>query len=209
MLLAFGILSLLAGGILLAISTPGLLFSHGSINGRYPISLKLFIAALAMIAAAVVMISKGQDDRQGVSIGIVLFGTGMLLIAIGAWLGFWGPLSLRNTNKGLQFILMGLVLIVAAIVTMTKTGLPHFSGLPMSGYRSHMDWHYIFSHRMGPIPFGLFALAMFIFGNGAGLAKQTKFWANDRSQPDCTRDARALVRLWPILVQNVVITVWQ
>jgi len=172
MLLTFGILSLFVGGVLIAISVPRLLIARSNTETTtQSFGVKLLIAGFILLCSAVFMIHEGQARADsGINFGILLFFGGMIITAIGAWLGFWGPLSSRNTTRGLQFILLGILIIVIGILALSNTGL----SLPDTNHnyrpsRTSINWSEIFSHKMGPIPFGLFCLAIYIGANGIAL----------------------------------------
>jgi cytochrome c biogenesis protein CcdA len=136
--------------------------------------IKFLIAGFIVLCSAVFMIHEGQQRAEsGVDLGILLFFGGLLIVAIGAWLGFWGPLSSRNTTRGLQFILIGLPIIAIGILALSDTGLPFLSNNDSSEHHDRsIDWEQAFSHRMGPIPFGLFCLVVFIGANGLALGNK-------------------------------------
>jgi hypothetical protein len=99
----------------------------------------------------------------------------MVVTGLGTWIGFWGPLSLRNTNKGLQFIIIGLILLVTAIFAMSVSKINIPDSEIIRDYHGATDWECIFSRRMGPISFGMFALILFVFTNGLALRSHLRF----------------------------------
>lgn len=176
MLFTFGLLILFVGGTLLAISAPKLLFARRS--GAVFNSVKLVFSSLGLIALSIYMIHEGRESEPSISvpIGIGVFFTGLIIMALGVWIGLWGPASLRNTNKGLQFIIIGLTLLIAGIAVMT---LCHGDGLSsLSCHHWNLDhWRMgnIFQRRIGPFSYGLFAFFALVLANGLALRNDLSF----------------------------------
>ena len=171
MLMTFGILMLLTGSLLLAISLLRLPFIKNRGCWRTSITIKMLGVSFLLIVFSIILIHSGQGQGgiNGIAFGFIMFMTGMIVVGLGTWIGFWGPLSLRNTNKGLQFIMIGLVLLIISIFTMsiTKIDIPDSNNI--THCRGDTDLGYMFSRSMGPIKFGTFALILFIFTNGIAL----------------------------------------
>jgi hypothetical protein len=177
MLMTFGILSLMTGVLLLAIALLRLPFIRNSHTPMSSFTIKVLCVSMVLIITAVLMISHAQDRESinGMTFGIIIFFVGMVIAGLGIWISFWGPLSLRNTNKGLQFIIIGLILLITAIFAMSISKINIPNGETIRDYNSTSNWEYIFSRRMGPISFGTFALVLLIFTNGLALRCNLRF----------------------------------
>jgi len=171
MLLTFGILSLFVGGVLLALSLPRVLTSRTPGATSPPYGAKLLTVGFILLCAAVFMIHEGRTKaEEGIDLGILLFFGGLVVLVIGIWLGFWGPVSNRNTTRGLQFILLGLFIMLMGILALSDAKIPALATNDgFSRSRSRLNLDDAFSRRMGPIRFGAFCIAVFIGTNGAAL----------------------------------------
>jgi len=166
MTLTLGLLALFAGGLLVAITVPKMIVGRMGTTQHPHGNIRLFIAGLVSLVAAIPLIHWGQKSGVGgsVPLGITLFFVGLLLILLGIWLGLWAPLSLRNTNNMLLLILLGVGLIAGGILVMAGAG-PDFTTSSTNSRIRSTDWDDIFSHRFGPFPFGWLCLGLAIFTN--------------------------------------------
>ena len=81
---------------------------------------------------------------------------GSALTAVGIWYAFWSPVAFRNLAVGWKILLVGLIVMICGIVVMTANF--EFGGgtrTSLDGF-ARSDWTDVFSHRMGPIPYGAF-----------------------------------------------------
>ena len=182
MLMTFGIFMLLLGGILMSLAFPAMIVQlvRGRSFASSPVKIiiKLLLASIFLLMFGIAGIHYGRENGTSfVSIGVAIFFVGLLIIVLGSWIAFWAPLSLRNTNKGMQFLITGLFLVVVGIIVMSAMSSERFqiNSVDIDKYSHTVDWEYIFSRRFGPIPFGLLVLAIMIFANGLALRNRLRF----------------------------------
>lgn len=169
MLLAFGIILFVFSIFLLAIGIIRSLW--GRVNENI-----LFLSAsfLGVFISIYLMYEGSHDGLDSVLIGLILLGSGGILIPIGIWQTLWGPVAERNVRVGTMLIVYGVVILIIAILIMSYTGnsinLSNFS-IPQSNYALPP-----FSDvKIGAVTFDLFALILLLSANALSIIKGLSF----------------------------------
>lgn len=178
MYLTFGILSMLAGGLLLLVAILRLPFVRNSHTATSSFTIKILIVALVLIVFSVLMISHSQNNDTGINgmaPGTIIFFVGGIFVILGIWIAIFAPFSLRNTNNGLRYIFIGLLLLIGAIFIMSASQIIIPDGESISNNENTINMQRISSRRIGFIPFGKFALILFVLTNGLALRAHLPF----------------------------------
>jgi len=176
MLMTLGVFILFVGGLLFTISIPRLILANGNAAANYIYPLALLAGGILCIGCSIVFISYAQHDEiAGMVLGLPLFFMGMILLALGVWMTFWGTLSDRNRRNGTMFMVSGLLCFLIAIILMfidfSHTHLAEFQLPHMVNISKH--WSSIAWNRpVASIPFSVFVIAMFLLSNAIAIYKQ-------------------------------------
>lgn len=182
MLFTFGILALMLGGILFAVSLARILFSASRTPTSRNLGIVILISSAIVLFLAVLMIHEGKEESsEGIHFGVLLLFTGMLIALLGSWMGFWGPLARRNSSRGLTFIILGVGVMVVGILIMSGTELPsltlgeEINDSSLQTEHIHHDLDRIFGRSMGSITFGMFCIVFMVMINGIVLLNRLRF----------------------------------
>lgn len=169
----FGVLSLVLGFILLIAGLGRGVFARSSAPVAWKYAAVMGGLGVVLLVAGLVMLHQGEGQGlQRVPIGAALVLVGFVIMGVGTWLALWAPVAFRNTMGGWKLILIGLAVLVLGIVVMTmRGGADVRTGSHRVRPTSEAAWRGVFSHRVGPIPFGAFAAAVLLATNGLGLRR--------------------------------------
>lgn len=172
MSLTFGLLLLIIGFIIFSVGIARLVFSNSPANRNF--SIIMVITGFVLLIGGLIMLHLGEGKGlQRVPIGVSIMLVGFVLMLIGGWHGIWGPASRRITKHSMNLLLVGLSLFIIGVIVVaipSSGSLRNVSFLTFIG-KSHRntDISKIFSHRMGPIPYGTFVIGMLLAVNGLGV----------------------------------------
>ena len=172
MWITIGIFLLILGFALLLAGVARGLFARAAAPTSWKYALSIGATGAVLILASFFMLHHGEGQGvERVPIGIAVVIAGLVLMVVGVWLAMWAPIAFRNTMNGWKLILVGLAVLVLGIVIMTvrEDLRPRHGGSPHFSHINAPDWSCMFSHRIGPIPFGAFALAVWLVANGFGI----------------------------------------
>ena len=121
MTLTFGILSLILGGVLTFLSVPRLLFVRATRIPSRNFAIKMLIGGVLLTVLSIILLHQNGHETSGVAItiGIILFFVGVIILSFGCWLGLWAPINQRNTNNGIKFILLGALSMILSVILMS------------------------------------------------------------------------------------------
>jgi len=172
MAITFGLFAMLLGVVLLVI---GIL----RLTATRKYAVEIIVAAVVLIGIAIYLLHIGAGQGIGrVPVGISMLLVGVVLISFGCWTALWGPPASRNSIFGLKFIFLGLGLIILGILIITVPGnnqgsfhSQSYSESNSSGRSHRVPFLWNTPYNMEGVPFGVFALVLFLVGNITALIR--------------------------------------
>jgi len=170
-MITFGVFSLLLGFTLLGLGIIRLFLSR-SRGHAWQIPAILSTLGVILVAGGFFLLESGKGQGGGVvAIGSLLTIVGFLVMLAGTWYSFWGPVRTGLTGTSLHFFLFGILLFIIGILIIV---LP--LGETQFGSSGQWYWPFLYSSKhLGPIPYPILVLILFLVGNGLGIRNGLRF----------------------------------
>jgi len=174
MWITFGVFLLVLGSVLMLGGLGRGLFAKSGTPANWKYAVAVGGIGICLVLVSFLMFHQGEGrgvERVPIAIAVIL--AGLVVMTVGTWLALWAPIAFRNTMGGWKLILIGVLVLVSGIVIMTMN-TDAWSRPGEGKFRPVMDmptWHHAFSRRIGPMPFGAFALVVLLAVNGLGLRR--------------------------------------
>ena len=170
-MITFGVFSLLLGFTLLGLGIIRLFLSRSRGHAwQFPAILSTL--GVVLVAGGFFLLESGKGQGGGVvAIGSLLTIVGFLVMLAGTWYSFWGPVRTGLTGISLHFFIIGILLFIVGILIIV---IPFGD----SQFRSSGQWYWPIlysSKHLGPIPYPILVLILFLVGNGLGIKNGLRF----------------------------------